>query len=278
MKRSTSPERNGSKKNINGATPSFAASLAVFANDQRVNSTSLDHTVSRKGPDEVEPVQGGMAATCAQGELKHSYCYKPCPSGYSVGTFTKCEYDCTAAGEFRARGPGLLCGKNEGDIVAKYMEITTMVIGTGITLFTLIKDFETNGANGDNIKKTIQAVIDVGKPFANPSCPAASLLEKSEKPALSVASVDGKVTKPTQNPYEVLTKAMEVFRHFDRDADGIIDSNEITQRLQSVAHVEVVSKAALTKLDTNGDGSIELHEWLAWATPKKKELLLGVSA
>lgn len=116
-----------------------------------------------------------------------------------------------------------------------------------------------NAGFGASIKTTIQAVIDMGGAFAKPLCAVPStLLEHS---------------KPNQNPYELLTESMQVLKHFDRNEDGLVDQKEIAQRLKTVANSEMLSKAAMLKLDKNDDGFIELQEWLSWCTSAKSELL-----
>merc|ERR1712039_346782 len=112
--------------------------------------------------------KAALPALCASNlEKRGSWCYDSCPVGYErIGS--RCKSLCGES--FPAESP-LMCGRNQGELSAA---IGQMVVGTvtqAITLSYLVVTLTENGlANATVLSETMQALIDMGKPFAHPTC------------------------------------------------------------------------------------------------------------
>jgi Ca2+-binding EF-hand superfamily protein len=62
----------------------------------------------------------------------------------------------------------------------------------------------------------------------------------------------------------------EIFSHFDKNNDGVIESSEFAQLLEALGAEMSESEVAtgLRALDEDGSGTIEFEEFAAWWTSR----------
>merc|ERR1712232_558352 len=82
--------------------------------------------------------------------------------------FNKCISACE--GKFPAETSGM-CGRDSGMITKAILEMVTTVLNSAFSLADNIIKMKEHGVNGETLAATIQIFIDMGKPFANPTCP-----------------------------------------------------------------------------------------------------------
>lgn len=102
---------------------------------------------------------------------KHGhYCYASCPAGSQTKEKApqKCISACT--GKFPAEAK-LMCGRNSGMLAKATLEMVTVVLNSAFSLADNIKKMKEHGVKGELLSGTIQTFIDMGRPFANPTCP-----------------------------------------------------------------------------------------------------------
>jgi Ca2+-binding EF-hand superfamily protein len=58
----------------------------------------------------------------------------------------------------------------------------------------------------------------------------------------------------------------EIFEHFDRDGNGFIDKKEWRKLLEALdsGFTDEEAKIGLREVDKNGNGKIELEEFMKW--------------
>lgn len=118
------------------------------------NVALLDQAVAKKQP------KGSMPALCVGTlEKRGSWCYKACPAGY-VSAGSRCQVQCASAYPIES---AQMCGKHAGDISSVIGQI---IVGS-VTQVIKISDSIATGA----LTNTVQTLVDMGKPFAHPSCP-----------------------------------------------------------------------------------------------------------
>lgn len=64
-----------------------------------------------------------------------------------------------------------MCGKNQGLLTKAILEMVTTVLNGAFSLADNIIKMKEQGVDADSLTSTIQTFIDMGKPFANPTCP-----------------------------------------------------------------------------------------------------------
>jgi len=102
---------------------------------------------------------------------KHGHqCYSPCRWGWQdkPGNIHKCVSACE--GKFPAE-TDQMCGRDQGMITKAIMEMVTVVLNSAFTLTDRIMQMQEHGVNAERLSSTIQVFIDMGKPFAKPTCP-----------------------------------------------------------------------------------------------------------
>eukprot|EP00929_Paragymnodinium_shiwhaense_P104671 TRINITY_DN6929_c0_g1_i1.p1 TRINITY_DN6929_c0_g1~~TRINITY_DN6929_c0_g1_i1.p1 ORF type:complete len:764 (-),score=122.55 TRINITY_DN6929_c0_g1_i1:485-2776(-) len=149
-------------------------------------------------PQSTSEVEGGSCYKRGGGELvagrpvpaqcatdypeKHGqYCYDTCPGGFHVkhGTNAKCQSSCV--GDYPAESPQM-CGKNQGMLTKAILEMVTTVMNGVFSLAENIVKMKENGVDAEILVDTIQTFIDMGKPFANPTCPEWELTDPTVAP------------------------------------------------------------------------------------------------
>ena len=65
--------------------------------------------------------------------------------------------------------------------------------------------------------------------------------------------------------------ATSLFNHLDQDSNGTLDIDEFVPYLYGTAQPEQAdeeivkrNKEAMARVDTNGDGQVNLQEWIKW--------------
>merc|ERR1712086_474706 len=140
--------------------------------------SQMDKTLVKKDGDNggtSAPGHNAIPARCdTEGYFsdKHGmYCYTPCDPGFQQkdGHVTKCISACE--GNFSAETP-LMCGRDSGIITKAILEMVTVVLNSAFSLADNIMTMQEHGVDADTLTSTIEVFIDLGKPFANPTCPA----------------------------------------------------------------------------------------------------------
>jgi len=143
-------------------------------------SNQLDKALAKKGGDNgggdnhYNPSHNAIPARCDvdgyYSEKHGMYCYTPCGAGWQQKDgATKCISACE--GNFSAETP-LMCGRDSGIITKTIMDMVTTVLNTAFTLADNIMTMQEHGVNAETLTSTIQVFINLGKPFANPTCPS----------------------------------------------------------------------------------------------------------
>lgn len=68
--------------------------------------------------------------------------------------------------------------------------------------------------------------------------------------------------------FENMRKPIEKFEEHDKDNSGNIDNSELSALLASLGQTKIDVKQAIAVMDINGDGHIDLVEFLEWVTLK----------
>merc|ERR1712048_230773 len=140
-------------------------------------SSTLDSALQRKGgggDGGDAPAPRAIPAQCdtnTEFNEKHGqYCYTPCNNGWQTkqDNVLKCISACE--GKFPAESPGM-CGRDQGIMTKAILEMVTVVLNSAFTLADNIITMQEHGVSAELLSDTIQVFIDLGKPFANPTCP-----------------------------------------------------------------------------------------------------------
>jgi len=135
---------------------------------ERAVAGKVDGSASGKQP----IPDGAMVALCEETgnytEKIGHWCYAACPAGMaSVGL--QCKTQCQ--GEFPADDGAMMCGHNPGVLAEAVMNmvigVATGAINSGLLIASMAKD----GVDTDSLVNTIQAFVNMGKPFAYQTCP-----------------------------------------------------------------------------------------------------------
>lgn len=123
----------------------------------------LETTVAWKRP------RGALPAICAGSLEKHGgWCYKGCPSGYQADG-TRCKARCAGAYPIES---SRMCGKTQGAISAAVAQMIAGTVRQALTMSALIAAISSGGGGlATNLTGVMQALIDLGRPFAHPACP-----------------------------------------------------------------------------------------------------------
>jgi len=130
---------------------------------------SLDQATSKK-----QDQQGTLPASCddsvksAFPEKTGGWCYAECPEGYSsfgAMCWTRCE------GAFPADS-SLMCGKNSAVLARTVTEMLTVTLRSAWNLLSIGQSLQMRGVDAESMARTVQILIDMGKPFALPKCSA----------------------------------------------------------------------------------------------------------
>lgn len=117
--------------------------------------------------------EGARPATCdPDGKYpgQHSnWCYKKCNKGYTDDG-AKCELLCGTTVKFPSDGGAALCGVNAGAVQQAIMQMVTVTLNNVINAAGLISKMVKDGFDADVLAKTINTFVDMGKPFAYPTC------------------------------------------------------------------------------------------------------------
>jgi hypothetical protein len=141
------------------------------------STNSFDRTLMKKnggGDGGYATGEGAIPARCDPStdytEKHGHFCYTPCGSGWQVKPedFKKCISACE--GKFPAETPGM-CGADAGIVTKAILEMVTTILNSAFTLAENIIKMKEDGVNAELLSSTIQVFIDMGKPFANPTCP-----------------------------------------------------------------------------------------------------------
>jgi hypothetical protein len=153
-----------------------AGQAASMAQARRASAGGVDGAAANKvdgaaGGKQAIP-DGARVALCDESSNyteKHGHwCYAACPDGMdAVGL--QCKTKCQ--GEFPADDSAMLCGQNPGVIAEAIMNMVIGVTNGAINSGLLISSMATNGVDTDSLVNTIQAFVNMGKPFAYKTCP-----------------------------------------------------------------------------------------------------------
>jgi len=129
-------------------------------------TTTLEEGMFGKKPQGTVPAQCGDPS---YPEKIDDWCFADCPTGY-VSDGSKCWSECRAM--FPADDNGLMCGRNPVALQMATQEMAAAVARTALTTAMSISAMLCSGCNvnGNAIGATVNAFVDVGKPFARPLC------------------------------------------------------------------------------------------------------------
>jgi len=158
--------------------PKPTQELAVML--QAASGVALEATAARKatGPEKStsgkHPVpDGAMVAVCDEAsdytEKSGHWCYAACPAGMAPTGAGQCKTVCQ--GEFPADDGAMMCGENPGVIAEAIMNMVIGVTNGAISSGLLIANMAENGVDTDSLVNTIEAFVNMGKPFAYKTCP-----------------------------------------------------------------------------------------------------------
>jgi hypothetical protein len=132
-------------------------------------AASLDKTVWGKLPKGVVPAR--CDDTSEFREKSGDWCYADCPDGYeSSSDSKKCKSLCQGA--YPADGTGM-CGRDQGVLTRRMTEMALKLVNSAISLGVIFSTVHEHGVDASKLGRTIQIFIDMGKPFALPTCPEA---------------------------------------------------------------------------------------------------------
>jgi hypothetical protein len=230
----------------------------IQSNSNSDQARALDKVLSAKGDDKksIEPIVGGMQATCAKGTLISARCYEDCV----VGTVENddgsryCSQDCTQTGTHPYTGPlDTFCGVDPEAITTTWTEIGTMVMKTIMSAVQLAAEIKDEGFKPENIQDITTMVVEMAKPLAKPIC------NLTNNPALLARTVD------VSREYD---DAMKVFKHFDRNFDGMIDHTELSQKVSILGRKIDIDAGIMTEIDSNNDDLLQFNEFVNWLRKK----------
>eukprot|EP00929_Paragymnodinium_shiwhaense_P003696 TRINITY_DN1042_c1_g2_i1.p1 TRINITY_DN1042_c1_g2~~TRINITY_DN1042_c1_g2_i1.p1 ORF type:complete len:770 (+),score=130.45 TRINITY_DN1042_c1_g2_i1:76-2385(+) len=114
---------------------------------------------------------------------KHGhFCYAQCPGGFQVKDESQSRCLSACIGNFSAESPGM-CGRDTGVLTKAILEMVTVILNSAFSLADNIIKMQEHGVNAELLTDTIQIFIDMGKPFANPTCPEWELPTPAPTPA-----------------------------------------------------------------------------------------------
>lgn len=115
---------------------------------------------------------GALPALCDETsgftDKRGAWCYGGCPAGYEASG-ARCKARCSAA---YPSDSDLMCGKSTGAIAAATTRMITETARQAITIASLVESMRSSGLDiATGLTATMQAFVDMGKPFAHPDCP-----------------------------------------------------------------------------------------------------------
>jgi len=149
-----------------GASP--VPQIDIFK--QSTHTSLLQETVLEGSLLGKRSTLGTHEAMCdVHGDLEKigHWCVLPCPSGYRAKNANTCVQLC--GGDMPADSWGM-CGTSPQEVQAVIAERAVIVLHSGIKSFNLISDMNRTGVDGDKLARTINAFVEMGKPFAHPRC------------------------------------------------------------------------------------------------------------
>merc|ERR1712232_914023 len=124
-------------------------------------SGNVDGGVSGKVP------KGAIPARCDEGgpypEKRNGWCFAPCPTGFESHDM-RCRTVCQ--GMFHEDDDALMCGKSRGALVQAVQRMVIETVNAGLTIHLVIQKMVDDGVDAQSLSGTIQAFINLGKPFA----------------------------------------------------------------------------------------------------------------
>jgi len=134
--------------------------------------TAVARKVDGAAQSKVPVPDGAMVALCEAGgqypEKIGHWCYELCPvTMQPIGTTCKT----TCAGEFPADDGAMMCGHNQGVLIEAVMNMVISVSTSAINAGLMIADMAKNGVSTDSLSSTINAFVNMAKPFAYSTCP-----------------------------------------------------------------------------------------------------------
>jgi hypothetical protein len=140
--------------------------------DLEVTTKDKRHNMDRSAGRKQQVPNGARLAVCVEGsefpEQGGHWCYARCPNGM-VSHGMQCKTQCR--GNFPADDGAMMCGHNSGVIAEA---ITNMIVSVGHGLISTglsIADMREHGVDTNSMVRTINAFVDMGKPFAYQTCP-----------------------------------------------------------------------------------------------------------
>lgn len=100
-----------------------------------------------------------------------------------------------------------MCGRDPGIATKAIIEMVTTVMNAGFSLAENIITMKEHGVDATALSSTIQTFIDMGKPFANPICPAPKKIAE-QGAADEYQKVIGELPSPLPTPAPHLTCSM----------------------------------------------------------------------
>merc|ERR1719507_2028855 len=103
-------------------------------------------------------------------EKAGTWCVSQCPEGYQEKNAKTCVQLCS--GKFPVEGMVGMCGTDPGEVVVAVAQMATMVTNGAVKSYLLISEMKEEGrVDAERLSGTINAFVDMGKPFARPQCP-----------------------------------------------------------------------------------------------------------
>mmetsp|Transcript_24175 Transcript_24175/g.50256 ORF Transcript_24175/g.50256 Transcript_24175/m.50256 type:complete len:515 (+) Transcript_24175:22-1566(+) len=130
-------------------------------------SRSLDKATVDKRPRGTIPARCDDSDDSEFAEKSGGWCYADCPLGYEAFG-ARCWTEC---GGERPADSRLMCGRDPGVLASTITEMVVVTARSAFSLATAITSMQAVGVNADNLGSTIQTFIDMGQPFALPTCP-----------------------------------------------------------------------------------------------------------
>lgn len=172
------PETKGTSKEYYQCVPMASSSLAQAAADDDIDSTSLDgqdadafdRALSSKGGPSLYGTHEAKCDPKADNmEQNVHWCLSPCKDGFVEKGGRSCEQKCT--GKYEAEGYGGICGVNSAELTIAATEMVAIIANGALKAVTLIDQMKKDGVEAETLSETINTFIDMGKPFARPTCP-----------------------------------------------------------------------------------------------------------
>mmetsp|Transcript_61399 Transcript_61399/g.171655 ORF Transcript_61399/g.171655 Transcript_61399/m.171655 type:complete len:198 (+) Transcript_61399:659-1252(+) len=160
----------------NGEQFCFPRPAAALIASGDAASEGFDAVVARKADAATSgkgTPTGALPAVCDEStEFKHKHghwCYAPCPAGF-LAADARCRVSCV--GEFQAEGGSVMCGKSPVAIAQAVMQMVVETLKTLATVGEQLDEMRARGIAAEPLAGTIQALINLGVPFAYDRCPA----------------------------------------------------------------------------------------------------------